>query len=306
MRRLSVLGLVFIGIILTGINPALADLLFYDDCEGDPIGKTWKYAQRESAKPLWSIDRSNKVKRAGSYSYKFVLEAFNSNVTYNTAMGDMHCQLSLLARVTQGGGTPARNFSYDKEYWVGMSIYVQDDAVLPKENSGQWLDTVDFHGSADKDCDKARQAPLDMFIRDNEIVYRIKAQTAKCAGMQYDRNEHYYLPPFKLGAWNDVVMNIKFSYKQGGDGFVKVWINGHAYLSDKGMNAFNDSIPPYLKIGIYGQAPKRITLYYDEIRIGDEKSGYEEVAPKGENAPLQDPDTSSDDLLPPTLMINTK
>lgn len=305
MRMFSILVFVFAFIISTGINVSLADVLFYDDCEGDPLDNGWKYAQHNSSRPGWSITRSNKVKKSGSYSYKFVLNAVDSNASYNTGSGDKHCQLSLLASVKQGGDGNNRNFSYNKEYWTGMSIYIPKNAALPKSDSNKWVDLVDYHGSADK-CDQARQAPLDMFMRDDAVVIRVKGQTAACAGKTYDRNKYFYLPLFKLGAWNDVVMNFKFSHKEGGGGFLKVWVNGKKVLSDSGINAFNDKLPPYLKVGLYGTLAQQLTVYYDEIRIGGERSSYNQVAPKGSAQLPDDTNPTNEDLVPPTLSITVK
>ncbi|PRX38587.1 DUF4377 domain-containing protein, partial [Salegentibacter salegens] len=58
-------------------------------------------------------------------------------------------------------------------------------------------------------------------------------------------------------------------------------------------NSYNDEKYPYFKFGVYkwkwGTAATQRVIYYDEVRIGDKNSSYEEVKPNGseELAPLE-------------------
>ena len=53
---------------------------------------------------------------------------------------------------------------------------------------------------------------------------------------------------------------------------------------------------PFLKFGIYGVTDEPLILYYDEIRIGDSNSSYNEVTP-GSSIGV------TNELLPPILRI---
>jgi hypothetical protein len=105
--------------------------------------------------------------------------------------------------------------------------------------------------------------------------------------MSYER---IFFPNYSAvltGQWLDFVINIKFSY--GANGFLKVWKDGVLVTDDAGGNCFNDDKGPYLNMGIYSRCldqDQTITIYYDELRIGDSNSNYDEVAPGGSVKPL--------------------
>jgi hypothetical protein len=91
------------------------------------------------------------------------------------------------------------------------------------------------------------------------------------------------------GKWHTYVMHIKHS--SGSDGLVEIWRDGVKILSRTGQNMYRvtgDIKNPNLKLGIYKSAwndnattatNKRV-LYFDEIRIGNEKANLAEMLPK--------------------------
>jgi hypothetical protein len=90
------------------------------------------------------------------------------------------------------------------------------------------------------------------------------------------------------GKWHAYVMHVKHS--SGSDGLVEIWRDGVKILSRTGQNMYRvtgDLKNPNLKLGIYKSAwnnsqttatNKRV-LYFDEIKIGNEKATLKEMAP---------------------------
>src|SRR3990172_1067086 len=94
--------------------------------------------------------------------------------------------------------------------------------------------------------------------------------------------KHYQSPPFKKGAWNDVVVHVRFNYDK--PGITEVWLNGAKFVNstpkvNPHANAHNDPLAPAFKLGFYASSTKAHTVYYDDIRVGDADSSYDEVAP---------------------------
>ena len=124
-----------------------------------------------------------------------------------------------------------------------------------------------------------------MFLNPNDGGYRYlivtMAQPDFCGkkGVYQDWNKAYS-SNINLNAWNDVVVHVKFNYDS--PGITKVWVNGTLVMNSTKPNAYNDYIGPYLKIGTYVASKDMAapnTVYFDEIRVGDAKSSYYEVAP---------------------------
>jgi hypothetical protein len=88
--------------------------------------------------------------------------------------------------------------------------------------------------------------------------------------------------------WQAYVIKVKHS--SGSTGMVEIWRNGKLIFTHKGANMYRvtgDIKNPSWKLGIYKstwngtaktKATKRV-LYFDEIKLGNEKATYEEMAP---------------------------
>ncbi|MBN1675688.1 MAG: polysaccharide lyase [Kiritimatiellae bacterium] len=106
-------------------------------------------------------------------------------------------------------------------------------------------------------------------------------------------------PSIAKGQWVDWVIHAKWSYNA--DGLLRIWQNGTRVIDYAGPNCDNDGSatfnnPMFWKIGIYnalwkwryenldGRLPPpddALMAAFDEVRIGDQNSGYAEVAPRG-------------------------
>jgi hypothetical protein len=185
------------------------------------------------------------------------------------------------------------HFTIGDEYWIGFSIFLADGYY-----SNNWVLHHQYHGSPDQPptCDPAEPWRNPIFrVAATKLggkfyaycVWDSRQRTPAIGDYEGSHSDNYGTPP--VGQWCDFVINIKWSYEA--DGFLKIWKNGVLVTDYTGGNCFNDDIGPYMKIGIYGdlEQDQTITVYYDELRIGDSNSSYSEVAPGG-----------SVKLLPPT------
>jgi hypothetical protein len=98
------------------------------------------------------------------------------------------------------------------------------------------------------------------------------------------------------GEWIDWVVHIKFSHTN--TGILEVWMNGDKVIDRQNMpNSYNDEKYPYFKFGVYrwdwGTTTSQRAIFFDEVRIGNGNSSYDEVKPNG-----------SQELIPEESKIN--
>jgi hypothetical protein len=263
------LALCLFSLILIGYVPtAVSGILFYDDCEDTPNTSDWRL--QTSGNVSFSV--SSEQVRAGSKSYKYV-----HNGTPGVMMRVEHALVK----------SSFYSFDYNTVYWIGYSFYITEDSEYERGIYGQ------FHGRPDQpigECDQYRHSVYYMSPDESAggIVILQKAQTDRCAynpdGPVYSRTKYYKRSQrLNKGQWHDIVLQFRFSYVEGGGGFFKIWLNGTQILDDEGINCFNDTKGPYWKMGLYATNDFPMTAYYDEFRVGDSNSSYDEVSPKGPN-----------------------
>jgi hypothetical protein len=261
----------FILILLAITTPAIGGIIFYDDCENYPnlIGD-WGLTENSG-----KLSVNGEIKRGGNYSYKMYFAS--------TAV-DVGKRVELVLRKT-----PLENWTFGKEYWIGYSIYIPSDFALPTGFGvvGQWHKAGQ---EQDGNCDQAPRPPnpavaqpFMIFTEGTDSVPKIKVQitgqTQYCQPGSYTYRKSFSPPALKKGAWNDIVIHTIFRYDK--PGVTQMWLNGEKFIDIKEINAHNDPKAPVLKMGFYGSSTKSHTVYYDEIRVGDANSSYDEVAPKG-------------------------
>ena len=247
---------------------ANARVLLYDDCE-----KAWlEGTDWNSAIPSGnSITVSTEQKRAGSKSYKFSLQILPAGAT-DTSKTNVELVLRGLNSPVQ-----LKNFIIGQEYWMGYSIYI------PKKYSFRnfWT-SPQFHLAYDP-CESTslNLNPNVGFFFDSNLVQTISigGDATSCTTSKSYPRRYLYTPAYPTGQWNDIVLHWRFAYD--GSGFFEMWMNGVKVGRDTGINCNNDPKGPYLKVGIYAHANEVMTVYYDEIRFGDQNSSYAEVSPGG-------------------------
>ena len=255
--------LIYILIFALFASSADADILFYDDCEDDSKlnGSIWGVQTDYSS----TIASSTEQKKAGNRSYKFY---------YSGGAGWERSELVLR------DGIP--NFAYDTIYWVGYSIYIPSDW-----NPDSSPIHTQFHAAGYYSCPEASICtpsgggfPFFATITDpDNPTYRIRAfwNEEYCDLCDWSSSSSYYSDPMVKGAWNDVVMQVRFTRET--TGIIKMWLNGDLFMDYTGRSAPLFSVGPSMKIGIYASSYTPITVYYDEIRIGDADASYADVAP---------------------------
>lgn len=277
MKKRFIIFYVATFCIVAGLSfamPASSAILFYEDFEDAlDFENSWIKSGEHGSQGL-----TTKQVRSGASAYKFSLTRYNS--------GDYREEIALDNEFNNGDF----HFTIGNEYWVGFSVFLADGYY-----SNNWIIHHQYHGSPDKPptCDPAelsRNPLLSITAKGGDWKAASRWDSHQCTlNKEYDGTYSGNFGPFSTGQWYDFVINVKLSY--GSDGFLKIWKNGVLVTDRTGGNCFNDDIGPYLKIGIYGdlEQDQTITIYYDELRIGDSNSSYSEVAPGG-----------SVKLLPPT------
>ena len=205
-----------------------------------------------------SISRSANKYRGGTHSVKFILNKYDANVGG-----------SKRAELTDWNG---RMLNVRSERWYGLSIFLPDSYIADpcEEQLFQWHAT----NSVAMDGESMLNSPMAMYTKNGRWQFGMKHGGSLDLGV-YERN-----------VWTDWVLHIKFS--PDSNGLVEIWKNGIQMTSKRGKNTYNDKVGNYFKIGIYkyGWAEgyysntNTRTLYYDEVRIGDENSSYSAVAPR--------------------------
>lgn len=269
---------IIVAVIFFSFTFTSGAILFYDDAEDHPKESDW--FNLVAPMPEGSYVESSEVQaRSGNGSYRFFLPKYDPDYNYRTSRGDLHIELRLNNPIFEG----SNKFKIGREYWVGYSVYFPSDFDFPS----QWLLTGQAHSSYEE-CDVGPNGqPYSFQIRGNDEIFywnmRIVCEPGDCVSSKSEQVEHNEeSPAIRSGEWNDVVMHLKFEYSK--PGINEVWLNGVKWVDNQGdyCNAQNDPGGPDFRFGIYGPLDNDTVLYYDEIRIGDSGSFYDEVVPKGE------------------------
>ncbi|QNF32003.1 heparin lyase I family protein [Adhaeribacter swui] len=179
--------------------------------------------------------------------------------------------------------------------WYGLSLYLPSDTWQNETDSDAWEIITQFHGTTDSG-DGTRVPPISLSVLKGRFVLTIN-YSAKRFNTTPDGRVRYDLGPVVKDKWLDFVYNIKYSYKA--DGQLRLWMNGNKVVDYTGPNTYNDAVNPHFKMGVYkrnwSKGSKRV-IYFDDVRIGDSKATYNDVAPKASNVvsppPVEKPDTS--------------
>lgn len=96
------------------------------------------------------------------------------------------------------------------------------------------------------------------------------------------------LGPITKDTWQEYVFHFIHSY--GSDGLIEIWRNGTKILTHKGGNMYDTKMPNW-KIGIYKAswnsgttATSKRVLYFDNIRVGNERASFNEMSSSGTTA----------------------
>jgi len=201
--------------------------------------------------------------RAGKFSVRSFLDANTSKVSYRT---------ELVNRAVS-------DFSFGKEYWVGLSFY------LPPDWSDKYISGYDqgmlwqFHDRGFNDPSWRGGLPLVLNHFGGKFIIQRRGHPS---------SKKFWEAPYVKGKWVDWVINVKWS--KGSDGFINIWRDGQQIVSDRGANYYPEhGNPPYFKMGLYQWGwdegvplgTTQRTVYHDEVRVAQGSNGYSLVAPSG-------------------------
>lgn len=103
------------------------------------------------------------------------------------------------------------------------------------------------------------------------------------AGNDPDERKEYDLGAIKKDSWTTFVMHVIHSF--GSDGLIEIWRDGVKTVTVNGGNMY-DGILPKFKVGLYKSGFKydlslvdRRVIYFDNIRVGNEKATYRDMIP---------------------------
>lgn len=169
------------------------------------------------------------------------------------------------------------------EMWFGFST------MSPTYVHGDGLPHIIFqlHGTDDPGEAKSPNCALRV-ENDSMYIKVVWASAAFSSDATKDGEIAYNVGKYKMGAWDDWVLHIKFAYDN--TGILEVWRNETKVVNRINLpNAYNDVYRSYPKFGIYkwgwvnpwfSYSPyDTLVVYYDNLKIGGATSNYNEVSP---------------------------
>ena len=278
-------------------HSAGADILIHWDFESLPPSENIKISNCTQGDNVGEIVIDEEVAYNGSGYWHAYVQPFDTS-----EYGATNCSIGPQNYDWMGG---TNNFQFGTEYWTGIAVYIESPFTWPDitymlgDGQGEWGLLFQWHAIIEL-CDDANLNPpiahfIDNSRADGSLEISILGDANECVDKpNYDRSIDYDFGDnsnliLTTGTWHRIVENFQFSYTTGG--FYKLWIDGNLVVDDSGINCYNHAKAPYLMIGPYGHYRAGIHVRYDEFRVGDENSSYEEVLPKG----------GTPDSTPPTL-----
>ena len=245
-----------IGLMLSPCRPCAAGVIFRGDYES---GSRAGFSQEIQGSGEYEIVTGPEPVRAGKYSCRFTLRK-----SQRVELVPRRCTAPV-----------------GSERWYGFSIYIPNDWV---DNRRKDEVVAQWHATPDRDKGEPWRSPP-LAVRTFSNIWRISClwDSKPLSIPRIEGGAPIWKGPIEKGQWTDWVFHIKWSYRD--DGLVEVWKNGTFLNRRQGPNCYNDKRGLYFKWGIYHTRENRV-LYNDELRIGDERTGYRTVAPPGSRLPL--------------------
>jgi hypothetical protein len=190
--------------------------------------------------------------------------------------------------------------SVKKEMWYSFAVLfpaVGYEADSAKEIISQWHQMEDAH------LGEKPQSPATylVILRDNFILDVGYSKDSVSDGVNRDNRKDYDLGPVTKDTWHEFVFH--FVHSIHADGLVEVWHNGIKSVSHQGGNMYNSVFMPKWKLGIYkwewngedSTDTRRRILYYDNIKVGNERATLADMTPGNSFLPGPiGPDTTAD------------
>lgn len=249
---------------------AATPLAFYSGFESDNFRTDWKGAHFCSSHSITTVKKGENgapSPRGGKYMARFELRPTDKKPSDCKKSG-----WSARAEMYTEKGKKGP-LQINEGNWIGWSIYV------PKnwDPKGKRIIVTQVHGG--EVCDGVKQKKPQLVLNLDNKEWGIANKWDK--GM-----ESVHKSPLQKGVWTDWAL---YYYPSLGDkGLIKVWKNGKHVATKKGSNICKQA-NLYLKTGIYHSPNSTLELYVDEVRIGNSKASFEDVAPREYDTPNQRP-----------------
>ncbi|EOR94094.1 hypothetical protein ADIARSV_2707 [Arcticibacter svalbardensis MN12-7] len=259
----------FLCLLLTFIAPALSKteepykrshLLF--DCEFEELNCLSMWNNQEKGFS-YSILKSDSIAKTGKFSVRMEL-----NKTFSTQTNIINAELTL---------KPESQAKYER--WYGLSVFFSKHYVPDNQGESilQWVGYPDF------DLGETYRGATIYCQSKNGRLYLIVQWAKDSVNIKPDGIKEIDLGPYIINSWNDLVFHIKSTWEE--DGLIEVWRNKVLVAKYKGPNCSNDKKGSYLKLGLWKTSwtpsiTSKRTIFYDDIRIGDEQASYSDVAPQ--------------------------
>ena len=213
-----------------------------------------------------SFQLEENIKREGSNSGRFEIRKNDPQI-----YGGHRTELVQSLSTTQSEG------------WYGFSQYFPSDYGSDDtgDGIGQWHDIPDSGEATNRPPSNALLASNDRL----KWIVRWDADRIMTNG-NTDGIFHIDLGQIPKNRWVDWVVHIKYAHNN--TGILEVWMDGKKVINRQNMpNAYNDQKYPYFKFGVYkwnwGNSSTKRVIYYDEVRVGNKNSSYDEVKPTETN-----------------------
>ncbi|MCJ7758270.1 MAG: heparin lyase I family protein [Gillisia sp.] len=218
-----------------------------------------------------SFSLSNNIKREGNSAGRFQINKKDPKTKGTT-----------MAELSQAKSTA------QAEGWYGFSQYFPETYVpdSSEEIITQWQDQSVKGGGGNG-------SPSNAIITVDDKVQWMVQKDADAN----NSTDYIDLGTIPKNIWIDWVVHIKYS--QTNTGILEVWMDGKKVIDRQNMsNSYNDAAYPYLKFGLYkekwGPSTSERVIYFDEVKIGDSNSNYDEIKPGGSQALVPSETVSSE------------
>ncbi|MEX0881933.1 MAG: polysaccharide lyase, partial [Cyclobacteriaceae bacterium] len=161
----------------------------------------------------------------------------------------------------------------DNENWYSFAVYLPSNGF--EKDSDDEVITQWHNGGT---------PTLSLRVVKDDFIFRIGHDDDLRTAMW----DHYDFGRVPKNEWINFVFHIVHS--EYSKGLVEIWRNGNKILTHTGPNKYKGERMPRWKVGIYKDSwAKKSTnvdtrvLYYDNIRMGNEKASYKEMDPSEDN-----------------------
>ncbi|NEU09989.1 hypothetical protein GZH53_16815 [Flavihumibacter sp. R14] len=226
--------------------------------------RSWQFEANPGA-----LTRSSEVAKSGNYSAKFSISKKDALVS-----GSHRAEIK------------TAHLPKEAERWYSLSVYLpssySNDPV--PESIFQWHNVPNFKSGESWGKYKF-QNPWRLETNNGRLVFVHQYNTVASNPNSPVNSKAYDLGEYKLNEWMDFVIHFKATHTA--EGIFELWKNGTKMMTITGPGVYyNDETGPYMKLGIYkwgwsgtGSRVNNRTLYIDDIKIGDENSSYNDIAP---------------------------